>query len=186
MRVFRRPSASVDALLFVDASLEALGVAVKFPESEFLFFTALVPPGFSASLPAGSNCIFILELYAAFLGLAILQDLQRQRGYFSLNAILFEDNDSCQAALLRGHTRCFWATSVVSHFWHAQSLGPCNLRVERVRPKRNFADAPSRGMCPAISCEFPKIPISSVILSPSEPGIGGGAHLNRSRRISSM
>ena len=102
--------------------------------------------------PAGSSLIFILELCAILLGLLLAQKYSPPGG---VNAIFFEDNDACQSALLRGHTKCPVGTELIHKFWRMQSNGSCQVWIERISSSINCADAPSRGQGPYEVIDFP-------------------------------
>ena len=97
--------------------------------------------------------IFILELYAALLGILTLPRLfgTPREG---MNVICFIDNNAALASLLRGYTRGPIATRAIQKFWMAVSDFNGQVWLERVGPKKNFADAPSRfSLAPGSMCD---------------------------------
>ena len=141
-RTFARPSPHVGAILFSDASLSGLGVVLQVKGKEASYYTCHVPHCIRESIPASSNKIFILELYAALLSIQVARDYC----YSNTNIILMVDNNAALTTLLKGHcTRDVLASRIIHQFWHVQSTTTHEVWLERVRSKRNKADAPSRG-----------------------------------------
>ena len=136
------PSADIGGVLHTDASLSGLGAAWLRPGREPVYYSALVPPGFS-DYTSGTNEIYLLELAAAVLGASLigsLRDAPRD------NVVVGVDNNASLVSLLRGYGACDKATNYVLQFWSKVDASGSVVWVERVRSRANRADFPSR--CP--------------------------------------
>ena len=80
-----------------------------------------------------------LELLAAPFGLSTWRDVCTNR-----SIILFVDNDSASANLVRGYSPKSESSTIVGEFWLLAAALRASVYIERVESKSNIADGPSR------------------------------------------
>ena len=80
-----------------------------------------------------------LELLAAPFAFATWE--QRLKGR---SVLLFIDNDSAVANLVKGYSQKEDSTAIVGSFWLMVSTMKCHVYIDRVESKSNPADGPSR------------------------------------------
>ena len=144
VRFYAQPSSSVDFVVFSDASLAGLGACVVDQAGVRQDFGSLVPAGYTSSLPPGANAIFILEIWAAVLGILALSFRLNAEGRERANVFLFVDNNASLASLVRASSNCEVAQCAIRDFWRACSASGVTPWLERVESRFNWADGPSR------------------------------------------
>ena len=142
VRLYKRPSPTVHAVLFSDASLEAVGAAIYLPGKAPLVYASLVPNWFWGKLNEGDNAIFVLEAFAALFAVQRLAGLGLMK---PMNTYVFMDNNASLSVLIKAASKCDLAGAAAFNFWAETEKAGLVPWLERVPTELNPADAPSRG-----------------------------------------
>ena len=107
------------------------------PAAQMKFFSWVVPQPVVDAWISKSSCLGQLELLAAPVALSTWEDDLRRR-----QVIHFVDNDS--ANLVRGYSPKQDSCQLVGEYWTSAARSSIDLHLDRVEPKSNTADGPSR------------------------------------------
>ena len=117
-----------------------VGACLYDPDSGQLYYTsAPVPPATVARWLPKQSYMGQLELLAAPFGLETWHSLIRGRPL-----LLFIDNDSAAANLVKGYSPRLDSCAIVGHFWLLAARYQTMIYIDRVESKSNLADDPSR------------------------------------------
>eukprot|EP00435_Cladocopium_sp_Y103_P061120 s489_g22.t1 len=141
-------SSASPVILYTDASdvptrtpQRLLGAVLYDPLSNELLFSNLeVPTSVVSKWLPRKSFMGQLELLAAPFAFDTWRNRLEQR-----EIILFCDNDSAGANLVKGYSPIVDSTSIVGEFWLLVSALRAHVYIDRVESKSNLADGPSRG-----------------------------------------